>query len=110
MSAAPKFTPGPWFVKYDDAGGYDCMTSGYHVGPKNGTNWLETVVTVDTGTKGETETSSANARLIAAAPDFYAVLDVIANAGTVGGVSAGERKGIARVAVIARAALAKVSA
>jgi len=45
-----------------------------------------------------------------AAADLYAAMDVIANAGTVGGVSAGERKGIARVAVIARAALAKVSA
>ena len=99
-SAAPKFTPGPWFVKYDDAGGYDCMTSGYHVGPKNGTNWLETVVTVDTGTKGETETSSANASLIAAAPDFYAALIAV--------MAESDRKTDAYDA--ARAALAKVSA
>ncbi len=37
-------------------------------------------------------------------------LETIADAGTVGGVSAGERKGLAMAAKIARAILAKVQA
>jgi hypothetical protein len=54
--------------------------------------------------------AAANARLIAAAPMMLDALEVIANSATVGGISSGERKGLARAAAIARTALAKAGA
>ena len=109
MSAAPKFTAGPWMVgkiegAHEITGVYISQPyEGRMEGGRIAKCFGNCLVTTDAEVL-------ANASLIAAAPDLYAALEVIANAGTVGGVSAGERKGIARVAVIARAALAKVSA
>ncbi len=79
------FTPGPWKARFSEAGGYDCMTSGWYVGGGDG---MEPVVaTIDLCSYGQkrcdfTFTSpraEADARLLAAAPDLYAALKSVAD-------------------------------
>ena len=55
-------TPGPWEIEFDEYGGYDCITKGWHVKSKN-----QPIVTVD---NGDGPNGEDNARLIAAAPDL----------------------------------------
>ena len=64
-SGKEKFTPGPW------EGGYGLLDGGYLGIWKSGS---ETVVARISPTDRETDEYKANAHLIAAAPDMYAVL------------------------------------
>lgn len=111
-------TPGPWSVEYDKTGGYDCMTSGYHVGPPSALRGVRSVVTVDTRRNdNEDPESEANARLIAAAPEMYEALKLFVTASMGGSNSAGEshigwQRGDGSTAharvEVARAVLAKI--
>lgn len=85
------FTPGPWIAtEYNDMGGYDCMT---------GAIWIEqagdprrlSIATLDGGHYGQAHCHpipaegltrmEANARLIAAAPELYAIVQQVAGEG-----------------------------
>jgi len=77
IPAIAQHTPGPWHVTYDETGGYDGMTGGYHIAAVED----QRITTVDGADYGQvacqyapTPQAEANARLIAAAPDLYAQL------------------------------------
>lgn len=70
-----KHTPGPWIKsKYDETGGYDCMTGAIEVGPAcldgrdYGQEWCQEI------SEDALERMEADARMIAAAPDLLASL------------------------------------
>lgn len=84
------FTPGPWRCDYDDNGFYYIFSAEEFMSP------------YIAATGGEGHLNEANARLIAAAPDMYEALKMLADV-----LNAGERPDVNQYK-IARAALAKV--
>lgn len=69
-------TPGPWKLgKYDECGGYDCMTAGIKCGPAllDGKDYGQ--VTCSPMKPDAASQMQADARLIAAAPDLLAALE-----------------------------------
>lgn len=75
-------TPGPWNMKYDEHGGYDCMTSGWHIFAGDKDTVDNRIVTLDCGDYGAyfgnplaTPQAEANTHLIAAAPELLEMLE-----------------------------------
>lgn len=77
-------TPGPWVAKWDQYGGYDCMSAAWTI---KSTSTGQEITVVDEATGGcyvgkegwvdghLPETTAANAALIAAAPELLEVLE-----------------------------------
>lgn len=89
-----KHTPEPWGVESDGVTIY------------MGGQIVATAIAPDEAT---IEEQRANATLIACAPSLLEALETIALLPTVGGITAGERKGLERAARAARAAIAKAT-